>query len=84
MLKLVGVGDIKMALRIKQNSVIAEREVVFSIAPPSGRFKEKRRLKYLFAMVNLGGVRRVSGRFEHFFGNPKSRILPYLLRGVAS
>ena len=69
MVDLVGVGHIRFDLRRHLNSTLPEIKFFFAVTPPSEHFFEKRRSHGSFAMVDLGGVGKVSGRLEHFFFN---------------
>ena len=75
MVDLVGVGHIIFDLRCIFNSNLLEIRFFFAVAPPSERFFEKRRSEYLFAMVDLVGVGKVSERLEHFFFTLVSRAI---------
>ena len=81
MVKLVGVGEVKMTIRKSQFCLLAKRKIIFAIAPPYVHFIKKLRSVRSFAMVDLGGVGEVSERFEHFSFN--IGFNGDLLRGVA-
>ena len=80
----MGVDPIILDLTCHLKSTLPEISFFFAVAPPSERFFEKRRSEYLFAMVDLVGVEKVSERLEHFFFLVFHGSLSQTLGGVAS
>ena len=69
MLDLVGVETVGSDLRRHLVAVWLDFKFFFAIAPPRKHFRAKRRSLYSFAMVDLGGVDKVSERLEQLFFN---------------
>ena len=65
----MGVGNVISDLRKNKMADKPEINFFFAVAPSSGHFIEKRSPKYLFAMVDLGGVDKVWERFGQLFFN---------------
>ena len=66
---LVGVEPILSDLRRQLVAVWLVLKFFLAIAPPREHFRAKRRAVWSFAMVDLGGVDKVSERFGQLFFN---------------
>ena len=72
MVDLVGVHTVLSDLRRHLVAVWPVLKFFFAIAPPRKHFRAKRRSVGSFAMVDLGGVDKVSERLEQLFFNMES------------